>query len=152
MEKLVKLIEKVGNINVETMMEDAFKSTPVMTEVKRLNIEQMMEGVDAKGNQMRTYKSKYPDVYTRYTIKKKQEKGQPYTKVTLKDTGKFHSGLKVKSFPGHASVIGETDKPDGDMMDNIDVNKALGVTDENRVELVQVLRPVLTKDLRTQLQ
>lgn len=138
-------------LDVNEMIERSFKTTSVIAEVKRLNNEQLDQGVDAKGRQMRTYKAKYPDVYTRFTIKKKQEKGQPYNRVTLKDTGKFREGLQVKSYPGHASIIGDTTKPEGDIMDNIDVNEALGITDENIAELNQVLRPVLHKQIRNEI-
>jgi len=151
MEKLVKMVGRFMGMDVNAMIEDSFKTPAVIAEVKRLNNEQLDQGIDAKGKQMRTYKAKYPDVYAKYTIKKKQEKGQPYNRVTLKDTGKFREGLKVKSYPGHASILGDTNKPKGDMMDNIDVNEALGVTDENKSELIQVLRPVLHKAIRNEI-
>lgn len=33
--------------------------------------------------------------YTPYTVKRKKQKGQPWTKVTLKDTGAFYKGMHI---------------------------------------------------------
>jgi hypothetical protein len=53
--------------------------------------------------------------------------------------------------PGHAAIIGETSKPDGYMLDNIDVNRALGIMPDYISELNQVVIPKLINDIRTQI-
>ena len=148
MEKLVKMVGRFEKMDINEVIETTFDNDPVNTTALNLNRSQMDSGIDAKGRKMRTYKSVYPDVYAQYTIAIKQMTGQPHDRVTLKDTGSFHKKLELKSFPGHAAIIGDTKKSDGDIMDNIDVNEALGLTPEN----INKLRPTLVNEMTKQIR
>ena len=54
--------------------------------------EQLYEkGIDGLGRVIMSYMP-----YSNRTIIKKQRKGQPFDRVTLRDTGKFHSSLHVE--------------------------------------------------------
>lgn len=151
MEKLKTLSEKFSRLSVLDATQAAFGSGSVQDEALHLNKSQLNEGNGAQGQQLRTYKSIYPNVYTAYTINEKIKKGQPINRVTLKDTGKFQSMMKVEAFPGHASILADTKKPEGDMNDNIEVSTALGVTPDNMPKLLNVIIPEILKDMRTSL-
>jgi len=152
MEKLRLLSERVKSFSIVNAIEKAFSTSIVKNETLKLNREQLNEGKGAKGQQLRTDKSIYPNVYTPFTIAVKQKKGQPFNKVTLKDTGKFHSSLKVEPFPGHAAITGDTAKPDGDMEENIDVSSALGIMPDNMQELIMSVVPQMQREIRKELR
>lgn len=152
MEKLIKINERMQSIDPVRSTEAAFNTVPVQAKATELNIDQLQEGKGAQGQQLRTDFAVYPNVYALYTIKEKQAKGQPFDRVTLKDTGKFYSSLKVDPFPGHAFIKGDTEKPDGDMNDNIDVASALGIAPESEPEMIQEVIPQMLVDMRQQLR
>lgn len=47
-------------------------------------------GINGKGIKIKSYRP-----YTPYTVKIKQQKHQPHTRVTLRDTGAFYAGMRV---------------------------------------------------------
>lgn len=63
---------------------------PFEDEIIALNTEEQLfaRGVDATGNPI-------TPPYTPYTVELKKEKGQPYDRVTLRDTGDFHRSFEV---------------------------------------------------------
>ena len=68
--------------------------------------EQMYEyGIEGRGIEMMSYMP-----YSRRTIQKKIRKGQPYNRVTLRDTGEFHKSLFVEFDEGGFYVTSTDDK------------------------------------------
>lgn len=59
-------------------------------------------GKDADGNDLRPF-------YTRYTQEIKEAKGQPYDRVTLKDTGAFYAAMYAEA-DGDSVIFGSTDE------------------------------------------
>ena len=72
--------------------------SPEMVEKQK---EQMYAGENALGEPI-------TPPYTPFTVTKKQEKGQPYDRVTLKDTGAFYERIFV-SRHGKDLIFGSTD-------------------------------------------
>jgi hypothetical protein len=152
MEKLKGLSERVDGLSIVGAIEKAFSTSAVKSETLKLNREQLNEGKGAHGEKLSTYKAVAPDVYALFTVTLKKMFGQPHNKVTLKDTGEFHSSLKVQPFPGHALVIGDTKKANGDMEDNIDVSSTLGIMPDNMQELIMSVIPEVQKSIRSDLR
>jgi len=152
MQKLIDLNTRFQAIDPVKATEAAFGTSKVKATAKGLNIDQLEEGKGNQGQRLRTDKAVYPNVYAYYTIMIKEMLGDPTDRVTLRDTGKFHQSLQVKPFPGHAEIIGDTAKPDGDMNENIDVSSALGIAPESEPELIKDVIPEMLRDMRKHLQ
>lgn len=59
--------------------------------VKAISQKQLYNrGINGRGVKIKSYRP-----YTPYTIKIKQQKHQPHTRVTLRDTGAFYAGMRV---------------------------------------------------------
>jgi len=111
-----------------------------------LNKKRLLEqGTDVDGKQIRTFRAEQGEVYNRFTIESKYKKGQPFDRVTLKDTGEFHNSFKVESDSKGFAIEGDEDKPDGKISDNVDVESALGIYD------LQPIIDKLTVDLQEEL-
>ena len=151
MKKLNRLVQMFANIDIDKSMQNVFAKSFIQNKVKQINIDQLDEGKGAKGQQLRTNKAVYPSVYAAFTINEKKKKGQPFDRVTLKDTGKFRSSFKVRPFPGHAIIDSNTQKPDGDIEDNIDVSAAMGIMPDNMQGLIMSIVPEIQTNLRKHL-
>ena len=74
--------------NINEYMEDITRS--IEDEIKDLNVHQQYDlGQDRNGNMI-------TPGYTTFTISIKRFKGQPTDRVTLQDTGQFHSSFKIR--------------------------------------------------------
>ena len=82
--RLLALHNKLKNIPIEGLLEEAAAIT--RQAAVELQKEQLYEG---KTNEDKPIE---PD-YTDYTKVLKSNKGQPYDRVTLKDTGKFYANI-----------------------------------------------------------
>ena len=112
-------------------------------------------GTDVDGTQIRTFRAAGGEVYNSFTITEKERKGQPSDKVTLKDKGKFHNTFKVDSGKSSFVIEGDTEKPDGNIEDNVDVESALGLDEDGKDEvrqqiLIPELRAILLDGLQKQ--
>lgn len=92
--------------------------------------------------------------YTSSTIKKKIKKGQPYNRVTLKDTGEFYVSLYLKSEPGGFRIVsGDKSKKVSELINKYG-DEILRISDGNfnyilnnriRPELQRKLKEILLK-------
>ena len=76
---------------VERNLDDGFYTKKALEQnqqkIVELNVKQLYEyGINSLGIRIDTY-----DPYSPYTVRVKKEKGQPYDRVTLRDTGDFHT-------------------------------------------------------------
>ena len=111
-----------------------------------LNIEQLYEyGMNSLGIRIDTYQP-----YSPYTIQVKQQKGQPYDRVTLRDTGDFHKSFEV-TFEPRGFYITATDYKTQELVDRYGV-EIFGLTEENREKLVvEYVIPIVTKELKKEI-
>lgn len=82
------LLESLKEIrdSIDTMVLDLVKDNEEF--VLNLQREQLQKGIDAKGNQI---KPPYADS----TIERKKKKGQPYNRVTWKDSGDLYRSFGI---------------------------------------------------------
>lgn len=111
-----------------------------------MNVEQLYEyGINSLGIRIDTYQP-----YTPYTVGIKKEKGQPYDRVTLRDTGDFHKSFELVLDPT-AFYITATDYKTQDLVDKYGSN-IFGLTTENKQELtVTYVAPVVLEEMRKEI-
>lgn len=141
--------EKLSKLNIDDVIFDIMNDNAVKQEIVSLNQQQLLEfGEDVEGNKLRTYLAQPGQVYAYSTIQYKKDKGQPYDHVTLYNTGAFHRSFKAETERSYTQVKGKTKTSDGDISDNLDISKILGLTKESKEELIQFLRVPSRKAFR----
>lgn len=110
------------------------------------NVGQLYEyGINSLGIRIDTYQP-----YTPYTVRIKQEKGQPYDRVTLRDTGDFQKSFGVV-FEPVGFYITATDYKTQDLIDKYG-EKIFGLTKENRQEVaIKYVLPVVTEEIKREI-
>ena len=88
---LRELYQRVKGVDVEALKRDAVQEND--KELVEINRQKQLyeKGINAEGVEIWDYRPYKPS-----TQKKKAGKGQPYDRVTLKDTGKFYKGMLLK--------------------------------------------------------
>lgn len=110
------------------------------------NVEQLYKyGINSLGIRIDTYQP-----YTPYTVRVKQERGQPYDRVTLRDTGDFQKSFEVV-FEPVGFYITATDYKTQDLIDKYGA-KIFGLTRENRQEIaVKYVLPIVTEEIKREM-
>ena len=142
---LLSTVETVErNLNDGSYTKKALEQN--QQKIVELNVEQLYEyGVNSLGIRIDTYQP-----YTPYTVRIKQEKGQPYDRVTLRDTGDFHKSFEVV-FDPNGFYLTATDWKTQELVDKYG-GKIFGLIPENRKELVtEYVVPVVTEEIRKEL-
>ena len=86
---LVYRLRRYKDILDQELKEEIMRNEDVIT--KMIAEEQLYNlGIEGRGIEIMSYAP-----YAPRTIKNKKKKGQPYDRVTLRDTGEFHASLKV---------------------------------------------------------
>ncbi len=120
----------------------------------RLNRDDQMyrRGIDATGDRILDGK------YHPYTIEKKREQGQPYDRVTLRDTSAFHASMDIKFNKSSFEITANDLKYDDDTGEPVHLKEVygddiLGLTDENLEFVARILvLPNMQDKLRAVLQ
>ena len=76
--------------NIPNMLEEIIRDKEDVIVSAIANDQLYRRGIDGKGVKIMSYMPYKPS-----TIRAKRKKGQPTTRVTLRDTGRFYSGMKV---------------------------------------------------------
>lgn len=144
------LQKKIKSIDINKLLDQAFKTKQVQSTMVEFNQDQLQSGYDALGQKINTIGG---SPYRAYTVKIKKLKGQPTNIVTLYDTGAFYKTFKVRIVKEGYEVIADFEKPDGSILDNFDSKfDFLGVDIEGAYELVeQHVYPILSQLLRKKL-
>jgi len=135
---------------VERNLNDGFYTKKALEKNKEkiveLNVEQLYDyGINSLGIRIDTY-----DPYSPYTIRVKKEKGQPYDRVTLRDTGDFHKSFEVVFDPASFYITATDGKTQ--MLVERYGERIFGLTAENRKELTeQYVIPEVAKEIRQEL-
>lgn len=123
--------------------KEVISSKEIQMEAIHLNkdIQLFEKGVDVFGNGMRSRRARPSEVYTDFTIAMKKEKGQPYDRVTMRDTGLLYSTFKTKIVALELMLSANTIK------EGKDLQKAFGQfvgLDEYSIEkLVEKSKPII---------
>ncbi len=129
-QQLDELKQKLQNIPIEAMFLRVTQNNIATIEDK--NIAQMEAGLDAHGNEIEP-------PYTDFTVSIKKAMGQPFSKVTLKNTGDFHKGTKAEvSMSGFEMT--NTDSKWGQLSEKY--GDVIGLNDKSKQELIdEVYKP-----------
>jgi hypothetical protein len=132
------LLESVGEV---VKANDEFVSDLIR---ERLND----KGEDAKGKKISTYKAVTPNVYSYFTMNMKKAKGDNPNRVTLKDTGAFHRSFEMKMQKEFFNVFGDSDKPDGDIEENVNLKPILTLSEDEKSKLAAQIKDDLIQNIR----
>lgn len=103
--------------------------------------EQLYAGIDG-------YKNRIQPPYATRTVKKKQKKGQPTDRVTLRDTGDFYKSLHV-AFDEDGFFVASSDQELADILRKKYGYPVLRLSNENlSILLREYIRPSLKEKLK----
>lgn len=124
--------------NIDEFVLDSVREPSIEEFVKELNQQQLDNGVDSNGNIIMP-------LYTDTTIGFKIRKGQPFDRVTLKDTGAFHESFIV-IYHRDSFQLTATDKKRRELQQKYGA-AIFGLTDESLEALVIPLKVVMRNNL-----
>lgn len=111
-------------------------------DLARVQQEQLFQGLRSDGKRIKPG-------YATSTKDYKRKKGQPFDRVTLKDTGQFYSGILI-DVRGETFVITSADEKTGKLEDKYGF-RIFGLNKESRIEYNPILRKALLNRLRAAL-
>lgn len=111
-------------------------------QIEALNLKQLNQGIDALGRPIRP-------PYTDYTVQKKLEKGQPFDRVTLRDTGDFYESVFIEVFKD-SFLLDATDVKTKSLKRKYG-ETILGLTQENIEQVAKIIKPTLERLLLEQI-
>lgn len=146
---LEALAINVLKLNEETAFQKVIKSKEIQIEAIRLNRDEQLyqRGVDVYGVSMRSRYARGGNVYSDNTIRIKQEKGQHYDRVTLRDTGALYRTFKTK-------IVGDELMLDVDSIkEGKDLQKAfgqfVGLDEFSKEKLIDKAKPIVLNYVRS---
>ena len=141
---LVYKLRRFKDILDEELRDEIMKHEDII--VQMVAQEQLYEkGIEGRGIEIMSYQP-----YTARTIKIKQKKGQPYDRVTLKDTGEFYNSLHVE-FDDEGFYVTSTDDKAKYLLARYG-KTIFRLTNENFSELLRnYIRPSLKEKLKERL-
>lgn len=138
-------LRKFKDILDEELIKEIYENEDVI--VKMISEDQLYySGINGKGIEIASYAP-----YAQTTIKKKRRKGQPTTRVTLKDTGRLYESLHVEHNNTGFFVKADDDKAKY-LLDKYG-KTIFRLTDENLKALLDdYIRPSLVKKMKNYIQ
>ena len=109
--------------------------------VEDLNRKQLGQGIRADGTPIGPY-------YTKNTVNIKKEKGQPFDRVRLKDTGSFYEKIFVEVFA--QSFMTESADPKSEELQQ-KYGNIFGLTPENKLILAEHIKPQFVDILKVRI-
>lgn len=142
---LISAVETVER----NMMEGTYVGKAVKEnaeEIASRNVEQLYNsGANSLGIRIDTYRP-----YTPYTVRIKDEKGQPTDRVTLRDTGAFHRAFEVVVEPTGFYITSSDSKTEG--LIGKYGGRIFGLLPENKIEITRnFLYPSVMKQIHKEL-
>jgi hypothetical protein len=129
---------KVVTDQMETFVRESLEEEKKYT--VDLNREQLSRGMNAD-------ETPIEPGYKPRTVAIKKRKGQPFDRVTLKDTGDFHRGMKLSTFQKEF-VLSSTDWKINILVPKYGA-RIFGVPQSKKHELQQRLKPRLIKAVKS---
>ena len=124
------------------LLEDVVRSKEDVIVSAIANDQLYRRGINGKGERIMDYMP-----YTAKTIKNKRKKGQPTTRVTLRDTGAFHESMFVV-FDSEGFYITASDEKTQDLVEKYG-KEIFRLTNKNFTRIVRShIRKELTKRLK----
>lgn len=105
-----------------------------------MNVDQLnISGINSLGVSINSYAP-----YTPVTIEIKRKKGQPYDRVTLRDTGAFHKGFIIKADREGFSITSTDGKTEE--LETRYGEEIFGLTDDNMGKLLSKIKEYIIKE------
>lgn len=142
MEQITALISSLKNIrdNYLTLASEVLDENA--SKIEDLNLQQLYDGERPDGSQITPF-------YTANTVAIKKSKGQPYDRVTERDTGAFWNSIKAKSFGNQLQM--EATDPKTEKL-KAKYGNTIGLSDDSMTIVVQeILKPGLGNKFQQQL-
>ena len=128
--------------SLPTLLEDVVRSKEDVIVSAIANDQLYRRGINGKGEKIIDYMP-----YTAKTIKNKRKKGQPTTRVTLRDTGAFHESMFVV-FDSEGFYITASDEKTQDLVEKYG-KEIFRLTNKNFTRIIRShIRKELTKRLK----
>jgi hypothetical protein len=142
MATILEMLKRLEVINMMEVAAEAIESTK--EDLKEWQKEQLFAGYINDG------KTKITPPYKASTRRTKARKGQPYDRVTLRDTGAFYEGIFI-DVRNSTFVTDSTDEKSSILQDKYG-SKIFGIGGVFKVGYIQELRPALMDNLRKRLK
>lgn len=131
------LANNLAKFNVNATIEQILSSGDYPKALPDWIKERLWEqGLYSTGEEIRTYSATNNNVYAVTTVigtpefEGKMAKGQPYDRVTLRDTGAFYNTFSLKPKQASFTIDYNDTKSDGDISDNVaDLPSVFGFSD-----------------------
>lgn len=139
-------LQAIQRLDIDEVLREVWQMEDVQEYIVHLNtVEQLYnKGEDAKGNSLGTYSPK--------TIPIKKKKGQPYDRVTLRDTGRYYAthevvninlnGFSIDSNP----IKGKTD------LTEVYGEDIVGLSDASKADLAFFIKSRVTYEIARRLK
>ena len=140
---LEAIAKRVLKLNENDALKVVTQNKSIQFNAIRLNrqVQLYQQGVDVDGKKMQSYKAQGSNVYSNYTIRLKEEKGQVTDRVTMRDTGKLYSTFDTKVVKGELILMADTIKEGEDLQDSF--GQFIGLDTESKNELVVLAKPIV---------
>jgi len=135
------MLQRWQKIDLVQTTADSMEEVP--DQIAQLNREQLFAGEYEDG-------SAISPGYTRFTILQKQIKGQPYNRVTLKDTGEFYSRLYL-ILKGKTYDFFSDDSKTLDLVKKYNKSGDIfGLTNPHKKDTWNIVQPIVVTSLKQQ--
>jgi hypothetical protein len=164
MKQFDNIIAKFERLSVEAETRKVIEYPQIRKSIKDMNRDTLYKkGERTTGGKIRTYKAAPGQVYADRTIGHKAMTGQPYNRVTLKETGAFYRSFKVIVEPSHFAVNARFGKgmpllrdkggrfkknSNENISDNLDIEDVLGLNKKSLGILSKQIKPKVLKNVR----
>jgi hypothetical protein len=147
------MFELFKSLDISDIIYTVMKSEAVQDKIIQLNQSQLKDkGIDSEGKPIETYNAGNGLVYSPFTVEKKKEKGQRWDIVTFFDKGNFFKTFSTIVNTQFSRVVANSKKDDGDISDNVNMDKVYGLTKESIAILSEFIRPLTIKEFRRRLK
>jgi hypothetical protein len=148
MKILFDLVKRAKSLNQDKILKEVFSDTGIQEIILDMNRSQLYDsGVDATGTLLSGYgfgagvgKYSFATIYGTKNIKGKIAKNQRTDHITLRDTGAFYKSLKFDNKLYEFLIKGKTDKGGGDDLQTNFGQDILGLTDENKNKVSELIK------------
>ena len=137
MDHLIQILRDISEIDEKALLFEVLNQNKIKELIIKLNTQDQLfkRGIDSNGESL--------GEYTENTQKIKASKGQPFDRVTLKDTGEFYESWEVIISDISDIIINADDEKDDTALFEKYGEDVLGLTDESLELLVQAIEPDL---------
>ncbi|RLD77382.1 MAG: hypothetical protein DRJ15_13625 [Bacteroidetes bacterium] len=149
MDAIGTLATKLGNFYVNETIRKILNTQKYQEDIPDMIKSRLNDsGTYSTGEQIATYASLSPDVYSRVTIGLKKMKGQTTKHVTLKDTGAFHNTFALHPKAYEFTIDYNEDKPDGKISETVELDNVFNLSEKELIELRTMILPDFIEEFR----